>query len=236
MGPLQALGALMLQGSSLPPWSQVDTHPQTGRISPNLNILRPLLGPDGVARPSHSVTFLQSGKRWGHQAGAVPAASALAAPQHFAFPLQDPKNGSEGILAWMSSGQGKARDCLCLLHHILCPSPESLSLSGQGHSSCKTRWLELMLQPSRDAEVSEHHPRACAHSEHPPHPHDTLGLPALYAWVPRYLRRHCVPAGSSQDGAARLASCRQPSWTGAQPWRLEANHFNPLRCDYYKQT
>lgn len=50
-------------------------------------------------------------------------------PQHFALPLQDPKNTSEEILAWMSSGQGKARGWLCLLHPILCPSPKSLSPS-----------------------------------------------------------------------------------------------------------
>lgn len=30
MGPIQTLGALMVQGSSLPPWSQVDTHRSDG--------------------------------------------------------------------------------------------------------------------------------------------------------------------------------------------------------------
>lgn len=121
-GPIQALRGVMVRGSSLPPSLEPGGHPRISWISPNLNILRPLLGPDGVAQPSHPVTFLLSGEGWGHQAGVVPPATALAAPQRFALPLQDPKNTSEGILAWMSSGQAKAQGCLCLLHRILCPT------------------------------------------------------------------------------------------------------------------
>lgn len=93
----------------LPPSLEPGGHPQYSRLSPNLNILRPLLGPDGVARPSHPVTSLLSGKRWGHQAGVVPPATALTAPQHFALPFQGPGDAPEGIWAWMSSGQGKAQ-------------------------------------------------------------------------------------------------------------------------------
>ena len=48
-GTIQSRGGVMEQGSSIPPWSWVGTH-RPSWISPNLNILRPLLGPGGVAR------------------------------------------------------------------------------------------------------------------------------------------------------------------------------------------
>lgn len=125
MGATQAWRGATEQGSSIPPWSWVGTH-RPSWISPNLNILRPLLGPGGVAwclPPCHLLFVCEEGDtRLGLCHRPPP-------PQHFALPLQDPKNTSEEILVWISSGQGKARSWLCLLHPILCPSPKSLSPS-----------------------------------------------------------------------------------------------------------
>lgn len=72
--------------------------PTARRLSPNLNILRPLLGPDGVARPSHPVTSLLSGKGWGHQAGVIPPATALTAPPAFCPSIAGPRRCTRGDL------------------------------------------------------------------------------------------------------------------------------------------
>lgn len=96
------------------------------------------------------------------------------------------------------------------------PNPESLSPSGQGHSSCKTKWFELILlqdpsrfQPNHDAEISEHHPRACDHADHPPHPRDSEEphWDCQHWMLVRSLgglKRHRVPAGSKSGWSCTL--------------------------------
>ena len=156
----------------------------------------------------------------------------------------------------MSSGQGKARGWLCLLHHILCPNPKLMSpcmvlptrtwppLLQNQVVWANTVAGSLSVPAHRDAEIFKHPPRAEDHPGHPPHPRD--GKEPHWDHQPRMLARSLggrVPEedavclrGASRDEVVRLAACRQPSRRDAHPRRFEANCLNQLKCDYYAQT
>lgn len=199
----------MVRGSSLSPSLEPGGHPQISRISPNLNILRPLLGPDGVARPSHR---LREGM--GTPGRVCPSRHRSFRPPAFCPSIAGPQRCIRGDFGVdeLRPRENTGLPLPPLSHSV--PNPEPLSPSGRGRSSCRTRWFELMLlqdpslfQPCRDAEISAH----------PPHPRDskdTLGLPALHAWLARYPRRHFVPAGSESGWSCTLGQLQAAKLEG----------------------
>lgn len=61
MGPIQALGALLVQGSSLPPWSQVDTHSSAAFSKPKYFAPSPGSGWRGPALPPRHLPAVWEG-------------------------------------------------------------------------------------------------------------------------------------------------------------------------------